>query len=59
MEKQYYYGLKGLQEILNCGRDTAVRYKKSKRIPYSQIGRKLIFDRKEVIDALKVEHKNS
>jgi len=55
MEKQLYYGMKGLQKLLGCSEASAHKYKKTGRIPFSQIGHKLIFDRDEVLAALRVK----
>jgi hypothetical protein len=54
MENQLYYGLKGLQEILKCSTPSAIKYLKSGKIPYSEIGKTRIFSKDEVLAALKV-----
>jgi hypothetical protein len=48
------HGLKGLQELLSCSKFTAQKIKNSGKIPFIQIsnGKKLMFDREAVIDAL-------
>ncbi|WP_159467789.1 DUF3853 family protein [Dyadobacter sp. 3J3] len=51
-EKRYVYGLAGLCKILGCSHPTAQRIKDSGRIPFTQVGRKLIFDADAVLAAL-------
>jgi excisionase family DNA binding protein len=51
-EKKYIYGISGLARLLNCSNPTAQRIKDSGKIPYTQVGRKLIFDSEEVLKAL-------
>ncbi|MDQ6482344.1 DUF3853 family protein [Dyadobacter sp. LHD-138] len=50
--KQYVYGLAGLQELLGCSKATALKLKQSGKIPFKQIGRKLIFEVDAVLSAL-------
>lgn len=51
-ETHYVYGLSGLAALLNCSLPTAQRIKDSGKIPYSQVGRKLVFNAEEVLKAL-------
>lgn len=51
-EKNLIYGLKGLRQLLDCSHPTAQRIKDSGRVPYQQIGRKIIFDADLVLKAL-------
>ena len=51
-EKNLIYGLSGLRELLGCSHPTAQRIKDSGKIPYKQIGRKIIFDADAVLTAL-------
>ena len=51
--KQYAYGLPGLASIANCSITTAWKLKNSGQIPFSQSGRKLIFEVEAVLEALK------
>ncbi len=46
------YSLKELADFLGCSLPTAQRFKNSGRIPYYQIGRKVIFDSKEILKSL-------
>lgn len=48
----YVYGLSGLAKLLKCSHPTAQRIKDSGKIPFSQVGRKLIFDADAVLSAL-------
>lgn len=50
--KNHVYGLDGLARLLNCSHPTAQRIKDSGKIPFIQIGRKLIFDADAVLVAL-------
>jgi excisionase family DNA binding protein len=50
--KNYVYGLDGLSRLLNCSHPTAQRIKDSGKIPFTQVGRKLIFDADAVLAAL-------
>jgi hypothetical protein len=50
-----YYGLKGLSKIMGCSISTSLKLKKTGIIPFSQIGRKIIFNKQEVIKAIR-EH---
>ncbi len=49
---QYIYGLKGLAKLLDCSHPTAQKLKNSGRIPYAQVGRKLVFEKETVLAAL-------
>ena len=51
-EKNLIYGLKGLRQLLDCSHPTAQRIKDSGKIPYQQIGRKIIFDADLVLQSL-------
>jgi excisionase family DNA binding protein len=51
-EKNLIYGLAGLRELLGCSHPTAQRIKDSGKIPFTQIGRKIIFDADAVLTAL-------
>ncbi len=51
-EKKYIYGLSGLAELLNCSRITAFRIKKSGKIPFHQVGKKLIFEENAVMASI-------
>lgn len=50
--KNHVYGLSGLAKLLSCSVVTAQRIKDSGKIPFIQIGRKLIFDSDAVLSAL-------
>ena len=50
--KQYVYGLSGLASLLNCSHPTAQRIKDSGKIPYQQVGRKIVFEVDAVLSAL-------
>ena len=49
---EWLYGLQGLADFLNCSRITAQRYKLDGKIPFKQIGRKIIFNKTEVLKAM-------
>ena len=49
---EFLYGLQGLADFLNCSRITAQRYKLDGKIPFKQIGRKIIFIKSEVLKAM-------
>ena len=51
-DKKYVYGLMGLAELLGCSRPTAQKIKDSGKIPYTQAGRKLVFDADAVLNSL-------
>ena len=51
-EKKYIHGLDGLATFLKCSRVSAQRYKSSGLIPYSQTGRKIVFEEAEVLKAM-------
>ena len=51
-EKKYVYGLPGLARLLGCSHPTAHRIKDSGKIPFTQVGRKLVFDPEAVLSAL-------
>jgi len=50
--KRYVYGIAGLAGLLNCSHPTAHRLKASGKIPFTQAGRKLVFDEQAVLSAL-------
>lgn len=47
--EQYIYGLKALAAFLGVGITTAWQLKKSGRLPYYQIGKKVFFKQSEVL----------
>lgn len=49
---RYVYGIGGLASLLNCSNVTAQKLKNSGKIPFTQSGRKIIFDREAVLSAL-------
>jgi len=51
-------GLKDLAEFLGISKPSALKLKNSGRIPYIQIGHKLIFNSSEVLAGIKHEAKN-
>lgn len=51
-ERKYEYGIAGLARILDCSTTTAQKWKNSGKIPYKQIGRKVIFDVEKVLEAV-------
>lgn len=48
----YIRGLAGLAKFLGCGINTALRLKNEGRVPYFQSGKLLLFDPKQVHEAL-------
>ncbi|WP_036691712.1 DUF3853 family protein [Pedobacter glucosidilyticus] len=57
MNKPDVYGLKGLQELLNCSKFTAQKIKNSGKIPFISVGKKLAFNSEEVLQALTTKAK--
>ncbi|SFF22299.1 DUF3853 family protein [Spirosoma endophyticum] len=49
---RHIYGISGLARLLNCSKPTAQRIKDSGKIPFTQIGRKIVFNEKAVLVAL-------
>lgn len=52
LESEYIYSITGLSEFLDCSRVTAQSIKNSGKIPYQQIGRKVMFKTSDVIKAM-------
>ncbi len=52
-EQPYLYSIKELANFIGCSIVTAQKLKNSKRIPYFQTGRKLIFEKSKILEALK------
>lgn len=48
-DKEYIYGLSGLAKLLNCSKPTAQILKNSGKISFMQSGRKLIFNKSQVL----------
>jgi excisionase family DNA binding protein len=46
------HSIRELAEFLGCSVVTAQRYKNEGRIPYSQVGRKVLFNTAEVLKAI-------
>jgi excisionase family DNA binding protein len=46
------HSIRELSEFLGCSVVTAQRYKNEGRIPYSQVGRKVLFNTAEVLKAI-------
>jgi len=51
-EPKILYSIGALADFLNCSQPTAQKLKNSGRIPYRQIGRKVMFDTAEVLKAM-------
>ena len=51
-EPKYIYSIKELAGLLNCSIPTAQKFKNEGKIPYKQMGRKLIFEVNEVLAAM-------
>lgn len=51
-EPRLVYGIAGLASLLGCSLPTAQKVKNSQKIPFSQQGRKLVFDAEKVLKAL-------
>lgn len=56
-EPKMLYSIKELAEFLQCSTVTAQKIKNSGRIPFSQTGRKVVFDGNAVLQALSVKAK--
>lgn len=51
-EPEYLYSLQELADFIGCSIVTAQKLKNNKSIPYYQVGRKVVFEKKAVLDAL-------
>lgn len=51
-EHQILYSMKELSEFIGCSTVTAQKLKNQGRIPYRQVGRKVMFDSTEVLKAM-------
>ena len=51
-EKKYINSIQGLADFLQCSIVTAQKIKNSGRIPYQQIGRKILFVENDVLSAM-------
>lgn len=51
-DRKILYSIKELSEFIGCSTVTAQRLKNEGRIPYRQIGRKVMFDTAEVLKAM-------
>ena len=49
---KHVYGINGLARLLDCSRPTAQRLKNSGKVPFTQAGRKIVFDTDAVLSAL-------
>lgn len=56
-ENKKLYSMKELAEFLGCSVPTAQKIKNSGRIPYIQVGRKLIFETRDLKKALEFQPK--
>ena len=56
-EPKMLYSIKELAEFLHCSIVTAQKIKNSGRIPFSQTGRKVVFDGNAVLQALSIKMK--
>lgn len=56
-EKKLIRGINGLSEFLECSPATAQKLKNSGKIPFSQVGRLLLFDSDKVMEAMKSNSK--
>lgn len=52
-EQPYLYSIKELADFVGCSIVTAQKLKNKRQIPYFQTGRKLIFEKSKVLEALK------
>jgi len=51
-ENRYLYSLKELADFMHCSLKTAQRLKNNGLIPYKQIGRKVSYDKREILKAM-------
>lgn len=56
-EQPFLYSIKDLAGFIGCSIVTAQKLKNKKRIPYFQTGRKLIFEKAKVLEALRPVYK--
>ena len=56
-EPKMLYSIKELADFLQCSTVTAQKIKNSGRIPYSQTGRKVVFEGNAVLQALSYQRK--
>ena len=54
LSRNFVYGIAGLAKIANCSLPTAQKLKNSGLIPFSQAGRKIIFDVDAVLQSIKM-----
>lgn len=54
----YLVGIQSLADFLKCSYQTAHAYKKSGKIPFSQQGKKIIFEVSEVLKSMRKEVNN-
>ena len=51
-ERKILHSIRELSEFIGCSTVTAQKLKNEKRIPYRQIGRKVMFDSVEILKAM-------
>jgi excisionase family DNA binding protein len=57
VEQKTLHSIRELADFLGCTTVTAQKFKNEKRIPYYQVGRKVMFDTVKVLEALKKHEK--
>lgn len=58
-EKIYIHSIQGLADFLHFSIVTAQKLKNSGKIPYQQVGRKIIFEGNAVLEAMSVKVKKA
>jgi len=56
-EEQVFLNRKQTCKLLGCSLTTLYHYQKNGRIPFHQVGRKILFDKSELLNHLKVKSK--
>lgn len=58
-ERKILHSIRELAEFIGCSTPTAHAFKKSGRIPYRQVGRKVMFDTADVLNAMDPNRKKT
>lgn len=56
-DEQVFLNRSQASKLLGCSLTTLYHYQKDNRIPFHQVGRKILFDKSELLNHLKVESK--
>lgn len=56
-DNEYVFGIAGLAKLLNCSKPTAQILKSSGKISFKQTGRKIVFDKNQVLQEISFNKK--